>query len=309
MKLNSILFEEFSNSFSEFLSISDSDPDELYEKRLEWLKNHYKFLGAGVSRRVFDFDENKVIKLSDIHNDQNVNEIKVFQCFGTQYTLKIYKSAPDHTWIIVEKVKPFKNDEEMIAKFQDSCGITPEKWDSFKKEMGLTRDAFILLFLLREDMRVKNLGKYIKKTSSWFSGLVKIVRSCKVSPNDLYDDNLGIASDGRFVIVDAGNFEILEEQNAVGGGGIVGYTAPLGSRGIGSDNKLEKGFWRDKAGKKVKTGSPELDKDIKETVQAVGTPTDDLNMIKGLYKDDKEKGISIKEIIEEETKDLMSKMG
>jgi hypothetical protein len=53
-------------------------------------------------------------------------------------------------------------------------------------------------------------------------------------------------------------FEELEEQNAIGGGGVVGYTAPLGAPGIGSSSKLEKGFWRKRAGKKVKTSSPKV---------------------------------------------------
>lgn len=53
-------------------------------------------------------------------------------------------------------------------------------------------------------------------------------------------------------------FQELEEVNAIGAGNIAGYTAPLGAPGIGASSKLEKGFWRKRAGKKVKTASPKV---------------------------------------------------
>lgn len=56
------------------------------------------------------------------------------------------------------------------------------------------------------------------------------------------------------------SFESLEEFNALGAGAVVGYTGPLGAAGVGSSNALEKGFWRDESGKKVKTASPALHK-------------------------------------------------
>lgn len=55
-------------------------------------------------------------------------------------------------------------------------------------------------------------------------------------------------------------FQELEEVNAVGAGNVVGYTGPLGAPGVGASSQLEKGFWRNKAGKHVKTASPELHK-------------------------------------------------
>lgn len=53
-------------------------------------------------------------------------------------------------------------------------------------------------------------------------------------------------------------FQELEEQNALGAGGVVGYTGPLGSSSVGTDKKKERGFWRNKAGKKTKTSSPSV---------------------------------------------------
>lgn len=58
----------------------------------------------------------------------------------------------------------------------------------------------------------------------------------------------------------------IEEAIGISAGGaslassgqVAGYAAPLGAKGIGSDEKLEKGFWRKRAGKKVKTASPEV---------------------------------------------------
>ena len=86
--------------------------------------------------------------------------------------------------------------------------------------------------------------------------------------------------------------EEIEEANTLAGGNVVGYTAPLGAAGVGSSNALEKGFWRDQSGKKVKTASPALHKKKKtnetvdEVIQAVGIPTKKLNMVKLLWQED-----------------------
>lgn len=77
--------------------------------------------------------------------------------------------------------------------------------------------------------------------------------------------------------------EELDEANAVASGNVVGYTAPLGAKGIGTDKRLEKGFWRDKAGKKIKTASPALHKENFGAMQDVDTPTKKLNMVQDLW--------------------------
>lgn len=53
-------------------------------------------------------------------------------------------------------------------------------------------------------------------------------------------------------------FEKLEEFVAASTVAVQGYTGPLGAPGIGASSKLEKGFWRKRAGKKVKTSSPKV---------------------------------------------------
>ena len=77
--------------------------------------------------------------------------------------------------------------------------------------------------------------------------------------------------------------EELDEANAIASGNVVGYTAPLGAKGIGTDKRLEKGFWRDKAGKKIKTASPALHKENFGAMQDVDTPTKKLNMVQDLW--------------------------
>lgn len=47
-------------------------------------------------------------------------------------------------------------------------------------------------------------------------------------------------------------FQELEEFVAASTGAVQGYTGPLGAPGIGASSKLEKGFWRKRAGKKLK---------------------------------------------------------
>lgn len=55
--------------------------------------------------------------------------------------------------------------------------------------------------------------------------------------------------------------ELVDEANAIAGGNVVGYTGPMGTKGIGSDKRLEKSFWRDQSGKKVKSASPNIKMD------------------------------------------------
>ena len=50
----------------------------------------------------------------------------------------------------------------------------------------------------------------------------------------------------------------LEDVNALGAGGVVGYTAPIGTAAMNKDKKKERGFWQDDANKAVKTASPAL---------------------------------------------------
>jgi hypothetical protein len=90
----------------------------------------------------------------------------------------------------------------------------------------------------------------------------------------------------------------LEEANTLASGNVVGYQAPLGAKGIGTDKTLEKGFWRQDAGKKVKTASPALHKKNGKKnyvepvmegmgeIQDVDTPTDQLHLVKTLWNKD-----------------------
>lgn len=291
MKLGLFLFETTIPNFEEFLSIDNYDEFVLFKARNLWLKQKLQYVGAGDARIVYSINNDKVFKLTKVGgNDQAKNEVNVFKCLGSKFVPKIYDYSPDYSWIISEKVTPFKTNQELVDAFQNACGITKEKWNELKGE--IERDTLVLLWLLKQRLEeIRVLDSFLKQTSSWYRDFINILIKCRAKASDLYDDNAGIASDGRFVVLDTGSFEgVLEEQNALGAGGVVGYTAPLGAPGIGSSNKLEKSFWRDKAGKKVKTGSPDLDKDIKEMVQAINTPNGELNMIKGLWQNkEKEK--------------------
>ncbi len=85
----------------------------------------------------------------------------------------------------------------------------------------------------------------------------------------------------------------LEEANTMASGNVSGYTGPLGADTVGTSKKLEKGFWRDRTGKKVKTGSPSvhnkdalaLSEDL-GAMQDVDTPVEQLHMVKLLWADE-----------------------
>jgi hypothetical protein len=261
--LYSLLFEnEQSNSgkLEDFFNI----PSDSFIARFNFLKQNFELLGKGDARYVFAINNDKVIKLSQLNKtEQNKTEVSVYKCFGSTYVPEIYDYANDYTWIISERVEPFEvtDDEAMIDAFRNAIGMSTEEWNSFNVHED--RDTLLLIKLLKDHPDVKAMSEHIKEKSSWFSNLVYLVKKCNAIPSDLYDDNLGIASDGRFVIVDSGMFEMLEEANALAGGNVSGYILPLGMKGIGTDNKLEKSFWRGDAGKKIKTGSPLLHKNKK----------------------------------------------
>lgn len=98
-----------------------------------------------------------------------------------------------------------------------------------------------------------------KEVKNWVKGLQQAMSFCSIEVDDLHEGNIGVRNDGSIVFFDYGNVTLLE-QNTLASGNVVGYMAPLGAKGIGSDSSLEKGFWRKDSGKSVKTASPALHK-------------------------------------------------
>lgn len=215
---------------------SDSDGDTRYV----WIMDSFVFKLA----------------MSIKHIEDNKNEISVHKCLDDRFFAKILDyDKHNFLWITMEKVDTSFNGKVNAIR------------NLFKLD-DLDDDSALLWFgknlYNKEILNSKAVDSNSKK---WIKGFFSSMQLCSVIINDLHEDNLG-ARNGRPVFFDYGKIELVE-QNTLASGNVVGYMAPLGAKGIGTAKALEKGFWRNDAGKTVKTGSPALHKKKKVSLSEI----------------------------------------
>lgn len=95
-----------------------------FEDRVEFAKEHWKFLGEGSSRTAFEIDEKLIIKVA--HNDKGIAQNKVEMDPQAQRpcTLPIVVADAEGKWIILRNTKPLKEKD-------------------FKKEIGFGFSVFM----------------------------------------------------------------------------------------------------------------------------------------------------------------------
>lgn len=79
-----------------------------FEERVDFAKEHWKFLGEGSSRTAFEIDENLIIKIA--HNDKGIAQNKVEMDPKAQRpcTLPMVMADAEGKWIILKNTKPLK---------------------------------------------------------------------------------------------------------------------------------------------------------------------------------------------------------
>jgi len=132
------LTEDYPSSWSmeTFLSLPNKT------KRLEYAKKHLKKLGCGSSRCAFDIDGEKVLKIANKGGDvnqgteQNNTEIDIGTTDWYSITPEIYDYDNENgLWLEMEKVIPFKSEEE----FEKNTGVSIDRLTGFLKSINSSR--------------------------------------------------------------------------------------------------------------------------------------------------------------------------
>lgn len=137
------LLNEDKESLHDVLEAIDRLPTD---KICDYLRKRFHFLGSGISRSVYQFDDSVVIKVATGRVNQNEDEWKAFQDFGRSPLLaRVYWHAWDYRWLVSEYVVParpidFVNILGVKFKPQDYNQGHPErfidKFDALRKRGG-----------------------------------------------------------------------------------------------------------------------------------------------------------------------------
>ena len=202
------------------------------------LKEHgFKIIDIGSFRRVYQLPDNPnfVMKAATGPHADNpalpssakeMNEAEANAIINTGYPdllPKVYETAKDFSWIVMEKVEPYEEGDEswlddyfpifkdFMTKHQDN--------KEFRFRYDTTETLFkIVLDLKLGEMRVKrrlsNLSRSIggedmrqeleENLPPLFDRLLSLVNEAELATFDIRAGNVGTASDGRFVLLDLG---------------------------------------------------------------------------------------------------------
>jgi hypothetical protein len=191
-----------------------------------------KFMGAGAFRATYTIGNDLVMKISSNGYDQYTLEMNKndFQ-LGTDPEIgNIFPRAYLHDyiyeWILLEKVTPIKKNHEAAKYFENSILGSVEQLSEDEKN-----DYFNLVMLSLEDGKRGNfynlihhselanrfsnkkeiptadmLKNYMLKNSHTYRSLYKAIKKYKIDVSEIRFDNIGYASDGRFVLLDSSIF-------------------------------------------------------------------------------------------------------
>jgi len=240
---NSINAQDLYNEYEDIMEQNnfnwhDIQEDSVWSTIVSELRDrlpNFKFMGKGSFRAVFSIGQDRVVKIDTSDGkavEMNKNDAK-FGRLGdmSQIFPKVYGFDKDYKWIVIEKVTPLKNKKGIIKFFQNPLlqGVDIEDqyeiWKAFlyyyvlKQNNGapqaLERMENRCVSLLRQNL-VKPppfdqvLGRYLKTpfdqkqgNRSTFALLAKAINELNISFSEIQQGNVGLGSDGRFLILDS----------------------------------------------------------------------------------------------------------
>ena len=215
---------------SEFVEMTAKDPK-------------FKLLGEGSFRMVFSYGNDYVIKVATPRGEDFIipphalemnKEDAMFGRMPKYSSLfpKVYQTDAAYKWIIMEKCVAINN-EEIFLKFFPNPAVDPFVADNLLK---LQQFSYVLLYCVckadghQELMKIETITSYLERRANSlsisFEELIrsyekltlfnKIVDFCAefgVLPREIRLGNVGISSDGRFVIIDSSVGETI--NNAI----------------------------------------------------------------------------------------------
>ena len=215
------------------LTVEDIDIEKIFFLDEVHKKTEAKLIGCGKFRCVFDVNDDYVIKI-DITprgsaKKQNETDALLGRVGYGNLFAKSYLAAKDHSWVILEKVKPFGKGD-----IYDFISYFPNKKIDLKNYPLFHYRAVVISFMYNQpEMAYKQIAKkefadLLNNSrvnppkdlpdfeiiadgftqSNPYDLIINAITSNKIQPNEIRLNNTGKGSDGRFVIIDSS----IEEQ-------------------------------------------------------------------------------------------------
>jgi hypothetical protein len=208
--------KEFSTWFNEETSHNVFSVEELKQKvsHLEITQYAYKTLGQpinkGTYRSAWVINEQRILKIVHETNftNQNRQELKNSKCLGSVYSIEVFDNHPQFIWLIQERVRGLRTDEELVRAFGNAIGTQlPDELEVDGVERSTSELITTVIGNLANNERVWKYEPICKmfEKSDWFNGLIEQLKSCRVSSSDFHYENWGIRpSTGELVLLDLG---------------------------------------------------------------------------------------------------------
>ena len=217
---NSVIYREWTQS--EFISKIVNDPN-------------FKFLGEGSFRMVFSYGNEYVIKVASpnawlSHSQEMNREDAMFGRMPKYSDLfpKVYEADPAYKWIIMDKCTVINHESEFLKFFPnpviDSFNLFPVgKIELFsyalrscvyketKDEAEILGHTAYLVNQLKDKFGIRPeeiIGSY--ESLTLFNKIVDFCKEFGALPGEIRLGNVGISSDGRFVIIDSSVEETIK---------------------------------------------------------------------------------------------------
>ncbi len=186
-----------------------------WKTQKKYLDGHARPLDRGKDRLVYEIGPELILKFMSslaYGREQNKAEYQAYRCAVHSSVASIYAVSNNFSWLIVEKVEPYKSTESFekdLGKLTN--GLITNSHD-FRAgiRLGLTildtdpREIFLDKFT---EERARTHNKLFKE-NSWYRNLVLTVKSCRLNVSELVAPNFGrsrLDGTNRIVILDYGD--------------------------------------------------------------------------------------------------------
>lgn len=205
----------------------------------------FEYIADGSFRVTFSIGNNRIIKISkDLLGAGAEDDFDVSQMNQDDWTMgkddlvtdvfpRSYENAPDFSWIVMEQVEPLRQEEDFFKYFRtkllpDPVSLGEEGRSDYETliRILLEMNHYKLMRPLREEDTLKGyfLGSEIVKKSEnpevslldirrdliknsrTFRGFVRALTRYNIRVSEINGDNVGIAKDGRLVLLDSSIF-------------------------------------------------------------------------------------------------------
>ena len=240
-KLAHVLLEMFSRLGEWMFSPDDPEVEEVRNH----FGIPFEYIADGSFRVTFSIGNNRIIKISkDLLGAGAEDDFDVSQMNQDDWTMgkddlvtdifpRSYEHAPDFSWIVMEQVEPLRQEEDFFKYFRtkllpDPVSLGEEGRSDYETliRILLEMNHYKLMRPLREEDNLKGyfLGSEIVKKSEnpevslldirrdliknsrTFRGFVRALTRYNIRVSEINGDNVGIAKDGRLVLLDSSIF-------------------------------------------------------------------------------------------------------